>query len=112
MNNSNFPAWRKELKIALYKERTGLSDLSGLPLNTKCHMHEGIISRAVINKGIWWHYQIYHPYNCFLLLPEEHIPFPPSRVWAIETAYARYGRDNVREWFYALPWKVIHFHLP
>lgn len=112
VNNDNFPEWRKQLKWKLYRERGGVSDYSGRSLRSGCHMHEGIVSRAVVPRGIRWHYQIYHAYNSFLLLPNEHIPNPPNKEWAIETAYRRYGRDVVREWFYSLPWKVIPFQLP
>ena len=98
--------WRQFLKKELLKKRKYRSDLSGKPL-TQCHMHEGILTRANVPKSIWWHVLIYHEINCFLLLPEEHIPQPPSREWCIQKAYDRYGSEVVQEWFYNLPWKQI-----
>lgn len=112
VNNKTIYPWRQFLKRALLTQRGWKSDYSNKPLKVTCHMHEGIVSRAVIPKSIWWHYYIYAPPNCFLLLPEEHLPQPPSRDWCIERAYALYGRDVVREWFYTLPFKVIPFQLP
>ena len=104
--------WRQFLKYELLRKRKWRSDFSGRSLIDRgCDMHEGIITRAVLRSGVWWHYQIYHEYNCFLLLREEHIPKAPSRQWAVQTAYERYGRDNVREWFYSLPFKVRPFQL-
>ena len=111
VGNHNFYKWRQQLKAELYTKRNGLSDLSGIPLLT-CHMHEGIISRAVVPKSVRWHFLIYHEFNCYLLNQEEHIPNPPPRSWAINLSYERYGRDAVREWFYGLPWKVVPFQLP
>lgn len=106
--------WRALLKRELYRLRDYRSDLSGWPILSvdHCHMHEGILSRARVPLNIKWHWRIYCPYNCFLLLPHEHIPNPPPKEWAIEKAYGYYGRDNVREWFYNLPFKSVPFHLP
>lgn len=113
VNNKTIHGWRLFLKQELLKQRHYRSDFSGrlITEGTGCEMHEGIVTRAVVPKGIWWHYMIFHPYNCFLLLPEEHHP-APSKEWAISKAYALYGREAVREWFYGLPWKVVPFHLP
>ena len=102
--------WRQFLKKSLLEERKYKSDLSGKYLKG-CHMHEGIISRAVVPKSIKWQYLIFHPYNCFLLLPEEHIPNPPSREWSIEKSFEYYGEESVKNWFYGLPWKVIPFRI-
>lgn len=113
VDNSQIYAWRTLLKKHLLTERNLKSDLSGRRISnsTGVHMHEGIISRAVVPKSVWWHYLIYHSYNSFLLLPEEHIPNPPSKQWAIEQAFARYGQENVCDWFYSLPWKAIPFRI-
>lgn len=101
------------LKIHLLHEREWKSDLSGALINKDgdCEMHEGIITRGTLNSSVKWHYLIYHPYNCFLLLHHEHRPNPPSREWAIHKSFEYYGEDNVREWFYGLPWKVIPFKI-
>ena len=104
-------AWRKYLKEELLEKRNYKSDFSGKKLSS-CHMHEGILTRANVPKSLKWHILIYHEYNCFLLLEEEHIPFPPSREWCIEKSYELYGRDKVRFWYYHLPFKVFPFHLP
>lgn len=113
VDNKNYSKWRAELKRALLIERNYRSDLSGKSLIYEgCHLHEGIVTRATVPRGIWWSYQIYHPCNCFLLTPDEHIPNPPSREWCIEKAYALYGIDLVRDWFHNLPWKSIPFNLP
>lgn len=106
--HNNIYSWRLFLKKQLLKERKGLSDLSGQRL-WACEMHEGILSRANVPKSIWWHYYIYHPYNCFLLLPEEHRPHSPSREWAIHKAFERYGKEKVVRWFNGLPFKVKPF---
>lgn len=111
VNNGNFSEWRAELKQRLLIERGYHSDLSGKRLY-QCHLHEGIVTRATVPRGIWWHFQIYHPFNSFLLLPDEHIPHPPSRAWCIERAYELYGKELVRDWYYNLPWKSIPFQLP
>lgn len=104
--------WRQFLKRELLTKRHWRSDLSGKKL-TSCHMHEGIVTRATVPKSVKWHLLIFSEYNSFLLLPDEHSPMPPQRDWAIARAYALYGRDTVREWFYEqLPWKVIPFQLP
>lgn len=114
VNNSTIYWWRWLLKIHLLHEREWVSDLSGMPFDpnmANCEMHEGIITRGTLPKSVEWHWRIYHPYNCFLLLPQEHRPNPPSREWAIETSFRYYGEDNVREWFYGLPWKVTPFQI-
>lgn len=113
VTNKTLDDWRVVLKNYLLKERGYRSDLSGTVLfKTGCHMHEGIISRAVVPLSVSWHFMIHHPYNCFLLLPDEHLPQAPSRGWAVEKAYERYGRENVRAWYYGLPWKAVPFQLP
>jgi len=113
ISNENFSVWRDTLKRALLQERNYRSDLSGkLLIYNGCHLHEGIVSRATVPRGIWWHYRIFHSCNSILLLPDEHIPQPPSREWCVGKLYEYYGRDAVRDWFYSLPWKAIPFHLP
>ncbi len=106
--------WREFLKIELLKKRGYKSDYSGKPItrNTGCHLHEGILTRANVPMGIKWHRLIFHEYNCFLLLAEEHIPNPPSRQWCIDKSYELYGHDKVREWYYSLPFKSFQFQLP
>ncbi len=116
-NNFNFKSdyeWRQYLKSELLKRRGYRSDMSGLPItrSTGCEMHEGILTRANVPKGIRWHRQIYHEYNCFLLFTEEHIPCPPSRQFCIDRSYYLYGREAVRDWFYSLPFKALPFQLP
>lgn len=98
--------WRQFLKKELLRKRKYRSDFSGKPLRQR-HMHEGILTRANVPKNISWHIKIYHEYNCFLLLPEEHIPQPPSREWCILRSYELYGKDAVIEWYYSLPWKKL-----
>lgn len=105
-------AFRAFLKNELLERRHYQSDLSGKWLYGGCEMHEGILTRANVPRGIWWHYMIFHEFNCFLLLPEEHRPFPPSREWCIEKAYERYGREAVKAWYYSLPFKSFPFQLP
>lgn len=116
ITNSSFGPWREFLKRALLVKRGYKSDLSGKSLlteyfGTNCEMHEGIVTRANVPRSIAWSWMIYHEFNCFLLLPEEHRPQPPSRQWCIQNAYERYGRDAVRKWFYTLPFKVKPFEL-
>lgn len=112
--NLSIPEWRALLKRELYRQREYKSDLSSLPIQSihHCHLHEGIITRASIPFSVEWQWRIFASPNCFLLLPSEHIPNPPSREWAIERAYELYGRDVVRDWFYDLPFKSIPFQLP
>ena len=105
--------YRFMLKRELLKKRGYKSDWSGKPISdvTGCHMHEGIVTRSMVPKSLWWQLLIFAEPNCFLLLPSEHIPNPPSREWAVMKAYEYYGRDVVREWFYSLPWKSVPFQL-
>lgn len=111
VSNQTIYEWRQLLKLELLNERQWRSDFSGKPLKGQCDMHEGIISRAVVPKSVEWHFRIFHPYNCFLLLPEEHRYSPPSRAWAISRAFERYGEETIREWFYSLPWKSVPFRI-
>lgn len=104
-------AWRKYLKEELLEKRNYKSDFSGKNLSS-CHMHEGILTRANVPRSLKWHILIYHEYNCFLLLEDEHIPQAPSREWCIKKSYELYGRDKVRFWYYHLPFKVFPFQLP
>jgi len=109
INKKTVADWRYELKMGLLEKRGYYSDYSGRPITdvTGCHMHEWLVTRAMIPKGIWWHLLIFHEVNCMLLLPDEHIPQPPSREWGVQWAYKMYGRDVVRDWFYnQLPWKL------
>lgn len=111
VTNRDMYDWRKFLKLTLLRRREFKSDLSGALLRS-CEMHEGILTRANVPKSIWWHFKLYHEYNCFLLLPEEHRPSPPSREQCIEIAYSRYGRETIRYWYYSLPFKARPFELP
>ena len=104
VNNSTIFSWRQYLKSELLRQRGYVSDYSGKPL-LSVEMHEGIVTRAAVNKTVPWHYLIYHPYNCFLLSPEEHREVGYKSEWSLQRAYDLYGRDTVREWFYSLPWK-------
>lgn len=110
ITNDDIYEWRTYLRHRLLIQRNNLSDWSGEYL-TQVHMHEGILTRANVPRNVKWHIHIFHPYNCFLLLPEEHIPCPPSREWCIQKAYDRYGVENVRDWYYSLPFKVYPFKL-
>ncbi len=74
-------------------------------------MHEGIISRAVVPKSVTWHWMIFSKYNCFILLPEEHIPSPPNREWAVRKAVEYYGKNAILAWYYSLPWKTVPFRI-
>ena len=107
VDNNNFGLWREWLKRELLHKRHYRSDWSKrqITLQTGCEMHEGILSRASVPKGIWWHYKLYHEYNSFLLLPEEHRPQPPSRSWCIGYMSELYGKDILKEWFESLPWR-------
>jgi hypothetical protein len=109
VTNSKAMVWRTKLKLEIAKRRKYLSDFSGISF-IDCDMHEGILPRAVVPKGIDWSYMIYHEYNCFLLLRSEHI-HPPSREWCIQKSFERYGKDQVCEWFYSLPWKSVPFKI-
>lgn len=110
VNNHSIFEWRNHLKLWLLKERNYKSDLSGKHLFT-VEVHEGILTRANVPKNVWWQYFIFHPYNCFLLLPSEHRPQPPNREWCIQSAYARYGRDAVKSWYESLPFRARPFQL-
>ena len=120
LNPSNFPEyeslydWRVFLKKELLKKRGYKSDYSGTPITryVGVELHEGILTRANVYKGIYWSKMIYHEYNCFLLLQSEHIFRPPSRAWCIQKSYELYGREIVREWYYSLPFKAFPFQLP
>jgi len=105
--------WRYYLKSELLKKRNYRSDWSGrlLTEETGCDMHEGIVTRGMVHKSIWWSFLIYHEINCFLLLPEEHRIIPPSKEWCIQKAYERYGHDAVKGWYESLPFKVRPFIL-
>ena len=104
--------WRYELKMELLEKRGYKSDWSGKPISNEVHMHEGLVTRGMCPKSLWWHMLIFAEPNCFLLLPEEHVPVClPSREWCIQKSYEYYGRDVVREWYYSLPFKSFPFHL-
>lgn len=112
VTNNDIFEWRLFLKQVLVKQRKMRSDYSGSHLYA-CHMHEGIVTRGMVPKSIDWHYRLFVPWNCVLLLPEEHIPQPPSRDWCIQWAYEKYGIDTVRDWYYnTLQWKVVPSQLP
>lgn len=113
VSNHNVGSWRFKLKQYLLEKRDYKSDWSGKPLGDSFHMHEGIITRANVNRSIWWSFLIYHEVNCFLLLPEEHIPLVSglTRQWCVQRAYEMYGREAVRSWFYDLPFKFRPFEL-
>lgn len=108
--NATIYEWRQYLKRQLLIQRRYRSDLSGKLLHGGCDMHEGFVIRSDVPKNIWWQYKIFHPYNSFLLLPEEHRVQAPSREQCIEIAYARYGKENVLKWYYSLPFKVFPKH--
>lgn len=109
-NTTIFP-WRQYLKAELLRQRSGVSDYSLTHLKGKVEMHEGIVTRAVVPKNVHWHWMIYHPYNCFLLTPQEHREHGHEREWALKRSYDLYGHENVIEWFESLPWKVRPFKL-
>jgi hypothetical protein len=110
VDNDHIFEWRQYLKQELLQQRRYLSDYSGKYLTT-CEMHEGLITRANVPKNVWWQIFIYHPYNCFLLLPEEHRLHGHEREWAVKKSYERYGRNAVVLWFESLPFKVRPFKL-
>lgn len=122
VDNSSIFSWRQYLKSELLRQRGYVSDYSGKPITsmTGCHMHEGFVTRANVTKSakgmvdgeyIKWQFLIFHPFNSLLLLPEEHIPSPPSRTWCIQWAYNNYGHDVVVEWYKSLPFTVRPFKL-
>jgi hypothetical protein len=111
VRNENIYSWRLYLKRELLRQRGYVSDYSGKPFTGACEMHEGIITRANVPKNIHWHFYIYHPFNCVLLLPEEHRPKPPPREWCIQWAYEKYGREDVKAWYESLPFKARPFRL-
>ena len=110
LKNSDTYYWRKALKYHLCNKFNYTSDLSGTPFKV-CHLHEGILTRANVPKSLSWQWMIFHEYNCFLLTPEEHIPNPPSREWAVQKSFDKYGIDNVIQWFYSLPFKYHPFRI-
>lgn len=114
IDNNTLGIWREYLKRELLFRRRYRSDWSGklITLQTGCHLHEAILSRAVVPKSVWWHYKLHDERNCLLLLPDEHIPQPPSREWAIEYLYNKYGQDVIKEWYESLPFKSFPFQLP
>lgn len=108
--------YRFRLKMELLEKRGYKSDWSGKPISdvTGCHMHEGIIPRSKAPSGLWWHYRIFAEPNCFLLLPEEHVPSLPhglTREWCIQKAIEYYGHDEVKSWYDSLPFKSRPFIL-
>lgn len=96
---------RTLLRKYLFVERQQRSDLTQRNLTTGFDMHEGIFPRRYINKKS--QHLLFHPFNCFLLLREEHIPEPPSRTVCFWLAVARYGIDQIQEWINNLPFKTI-----
>lgn len=105
ISNKTIYQWRQFLKENLLKQRQYKSDLSGKALYKGCDVHEGIITRGMVNKSVKWHYFIFHPINCFLLLPDEHSPIPPTKDKCYELACHRYGKEYVLEWLDSLPFK-------
>lgn len=107
---SHVVEWRQELKRALLIRRKFKSDWSGESVELDCEMHEGIITRGMLS-GVKWQWMIFHEYNCFLLKHSEHQPNPPSKEWCIQRSFELYGEENVRNWWYSLPFKSIPFRL-
>lgn len=106
-SNDRTSEWRAFLKEVLLQKRKFASDLSGKSLERfGCHMHEGIIPRAVVPASIKWSWRIHCEYNIFLLTPDEHIPNPPSRSWCYGLACERYGKDVIDAWIESLPFKT------
>lgn len=105
--------WRKFLKEKLLLERGSVSDFSGnrFDPHDEIEMHEGIISRAIVPKSLWWQIFTFHPYNSFLVTREEHEKYGHFREWALQRSYELYGRENVIAWFNNLPFKVRPFKL-
>ena len=104
--NDKISEWRLFLKNTLLIKRKYASDLSGKSLEKfGCHMHEGIIPRAVVPSSIKWSWRIFHEFNVFLLTPDEHIPHPPSRAWCYQNACEKYGKEAVDAWLDSLPFK-------
>ncbi|HMN10753.1 MAG TPA: hypothetical protein PKD55_00345 [Bellilinea sp.] len=97
--------WRYWLKDKLYTERQRRSDLSFRLLGDSAEMHEGIFPRSRVPGGVDWHWRIYSGVNCFLLLPEEHQPAPPSPATCYWISVARYGPRRVNAWIDALPFR-------
>lgn len=98
--------WRQVLRARLFELRKGLSDLTGKPLADGFHMHEGIFPRSHVSASVRWNHLIFSGVNCFLLLPEEHIPDPPDRTVCYWIACKRYGQEYVDRWIDSLPFKV------
>lgn len=98
--------WRQTLRARLFEQRKGRSDLSGEPLTSGFHMHEGIFSRAYVPSSVRWNHLIFSGVNCFLLKPDEHIPDPPDRVLCYWIACKHYGQEYVDRWIDSLPFKV------
>ncbi len=106
--------YRFELKMELLKKRGYRSDWSGLPITdaSGCHMHEGIVPRSKVPKSLWWHMLIFAEPNCFLLLPDEHVPCLPHGLtpeWCVQKAMEYYGHDVVKAWYDSLPFKSKPF---
>lgn len=106
VSSSFLSMWRRYLRMTLFEDRKGLSDLSFTSLGTGFDMHEGLFPRSVIPASVSWHHLIYAGPNCFLLKREEHIPNPPNRTTCYWIAVARYGMELVNEWIDSLPFKV------
>lgn len=97
---------REALRKFLFIERQERSDLTQRTL-THFDMHEGIFPRRYVNTAK--QSLLFHPYNCFLLLREEHIPEPPSRALCFWLSVARYGLDHINRWIDFLPFKTKDF---
>lgn len=107
ITKDNYWEWRQELKLYLLKKRRYRSDYSGKKLTeeTGCHMHEALVTRAMIPTNVSWFGLIHDERNVLLLLPEEHIPQPPSKEWGIHKLFELYGEEVIKDWYYGLPWR-------
>lgn len=98
--------WRSFLRSRLYDLRKGRSDLTFRNAGGGFDIHESLIPRRLIPRSISWHWMIFNSINCMILLPQEHIPFPPSRTESYWMACVRHGKEVVDAWIDGLPWKV------
>jgi hypothetical protein len=106
----NLSEWRKQLKRKLLA-RDVVCRSCGEEFKQAPHMHEGIVSRAEIQK--WperWKKLIHCELNCALLCSDCNLgrsgKSPPDRyqIW-IEHREV-YGNDTMREWYMSLPLRV------
>lgn len=70
------------------------------------HLHEGIVWRSeAMGFPFPERLNAFAECNSFPICAECHTE-PPPRAWFFERSCARYGEDEVREWYASFEWKV------